>query len=185
MDRDTFQPSPLADAGVRAGEDGGWTLVFIRDLRHPRDKVWAALTDPARLGEWAPYTADRDLGSPGPATLTMIDGEVAEDLHATVTRADPPELLEYDWGGDALRWQLAETPAGTRLTLHHTLKDRTWIPKVAAGWHLCLDVADLLLAGTPVGPIRGEEARQFGWEDLNQAYAAKLNIPTDNKTPST
>src|SRR3954469_9813660 len=144
MDRATFQPSPLADTQVRGGEDGGWTLVFVRDLRHPRDKVWAALTDPARLGEWAPYTADRDLGSPGPATLTMIDGEVAEDLHATVTRADPPELLEYDWGGDPLRWRLAETPTGTRLTLHHTLNDRTWIPKVAAGWDLCLGVAHLL-----------------------------------------
>jgi uncharacterized protein YndB with AHSA1/START domain len=185
MDRATFQPSPLAETQVRGGDDGGWTLVFVRDLRHPRDKVWAALTDPARLGEWAPYTADRDLGSTGPVTLTMIDGEATEDLHTTVTRADPPELLEYDWGGDALRWQLADNGAGgTRLTLHHTLKDRTVAPKAAAGWHLCLDVADALLAGTPVGPIRGEEARQFGWDDLNQAYAATLDIPTDNETPS-
>ena len=39
-----------------------WTLIFIRDLRHPPDEVWAALTDPEQLPAWAPYTADRHLG---------------------------------------------------------------------------------------------------------------------------
>lgn len=185
MDRASFRPTPLAEAGFRAGENDGWTLEFVRDLpRHPREKVWAALTDPARLGEWAPYTADRDLASPGPVTLTMIDGEVATDVPATVTKVDPPALLEYDLGGDTLRWELVEHGGGTRLILRDTLKNRGWLPKVAAGWHLCLDVADLLLAGTPVGPIRGEEARRFGWEELNRAYAAKFGIPTDNETPA-
>jgi uncharacterized protein YndB with AHSA1/START domain len=147
-----------------------------RDLRHPPDKVWAALTDPAQLGEWSPFTTDRDLGQPGEATLTMIDGEVAEDLPATVTRSEPPVLLEYTWGKDSLRWELAPTERGTRLTLEHTLEDRTWVPKVAAGWHICLVVAERLLDGTPLGPIRGEDARNYGWDDLNQAYAQTLGI---------
>lgn len=47
----------------------------------------------------------------------------------------------------------------------------------AAGWHLCLDVADRLLDGDPVGPIRGAEAKDFGWADLRDAYAERLNHP--------
>jgi uncharacterized protein YndB with AHSA1/START domain len=136
--------------------------------------VWAALTEPEQLREWAPYTVDRHLGSTGPATLTMIDGDTAEDLSASVTRAEPPTLLEYSWGGDLLRWELEATGSGTRLTLRHTLEDRGWVPKVAAGWHLCLDVAEQMLAGHPIGAIRGEEARSFGWDDLHDAYAARL-----------
>jgi hypothetical protein len=123
------------------------------------------------LREWAPYVTDRDLGSVGDATLTMIDGDVSEELAATVRRADRPALLEYQWGKDLLRWELVPTGTGTRLTLRHTLEDRDWVPKVAAGWHICLDVAEHLLDGRPVGPIRGSEARDFGWDDLNDEYA--------------
>ncbi|MGH3366747.1 MAG: SRPBCC family protein [Nocardioidaceae bacterium] len=182
MNRNTFEPSQPADVECQtAGEL--WTLVFVRNLRHSPERVWAALTEPAQLREWAPYTASRDLGSAGEATLTMIDGDVAEDLPATVTRAEHPRLLEYEWGTDLLRWELAATAYGTTLTLRHTIKDRDAAPKAAAGWHLCLDVAELLLDGQPVGPIRGSEALQFGWGRLNEAYAAKLGIPaTDPPT---
>lgn len=176
MDRSTFKPGPLSEVHARASADQ-WTLVFVRTLRHSPTKVWAALTEPAQVAEWAPFTTDRDLGSRGDAILTMIDGEVAEPTSATVTRAEPPTLLEYTWGTDQLRWELATVEGGTRLTLLHTLKDRDWIPKIAAGWHICLDVAERLLAGSPVGPIRGNEARDYGWDELNHAYADKLGIP--------
>jgi uncharacterized protein YndB with AHSA1/START domain len=176
MTRSTYQPGPLSEVDAHAREDQ-WTLVFVRTLRHPPEKVWAALTEPAQLAEWAPFTGDRDLGSGGDTTLTMIDGEVAEPLPASVTRAEPPTLLEYTWGTDLVRWQLAAVEGGTRLTLQHTLKDRDWIPKVAAGWHICLDVAEYLLDGDPVGPIRGSDARNYGWDELNEAYAEKLGIP--------
>lgn len=173
MNRDTFRPGPLSDTSYHADGDR-WTLVFIRDLRHPPAKVWAALTEPSEVGEWAPYTVDQSLGAPGEVTLTMIDGETAQDMPATVVRAEPPALLEYTFGTDLLRWELAATPTGTRLTLRHTLQDRDWLPKVAAGWHLCLDVAEHLLDGEPVGPIRGKQAMDFGWDALNDAYADRL-----------
>ena len=170
-----YDPSRLNDVDCRATGQR-WTLIFVRDLKHPPEKVWTALTRPDQLGQWAPYTTDRDLGQVGEAILTMIDGDVAEDLAATVTRAERPTLLEYSWGGDLLRWELAPIDAGTRLTLRHTLEDHGWVPKVAAGWHLCLDVAEHLLDGRPIGPIRGEDARNYGWEDLYRAYAEKLGI---------
>jgi len=183
MDRSSFQPSPLADVSVESAA-GRWTLVFVRDLHHRPDAVWEALTDPARLDQWAPFAADRDLGTPGGATLAMIDGDTSEALSATVTRAERPAVLEYEWGNDRLRWELEPTGAGTRLTLRHTLDDRAWVPKVAAGWHICLDVAGHLLDGDPVGVIRGDEARQFGWEPLRDAYAERLDIAVP-PTPTT
>jgi uncharacterized protein YndB with AHSA1/START domain len=180
MDRTQFDPGPIADVTVRSDDDN-WTLVFVRDLRHPIGKVWDALTQPGQLDEWSPYTADRDLGRVGEAMLTMIDGTTSETMPATVTRAEPPTLLEYR-GDDQwqLRWELAATGTGTRLTLLHTLKDPDWVPKVAAGWHLCLVVAEHLLDGDPVGPIRGSDARNYGWDELNQAYADKLGIPASD-----
>lgn len=172
----TYEPSPLADVECRpSGEQ--WQLVFVRDLKHPPEKVWAALTQPDNLSRWAPYTADRDLGSTGAATLSMIDGLSHEDMKAEVTLAEPTSVLQYSWGDDVLRWQLEPTEAGTQLTLLHTLQDKEWMPKVAAGWHMCLDVAELLLDGTPTDPIRGSDAVNHGWTELNAAYADRLSIP--------
>lgn len=176
---ETYEPSTLADARTEKGTDGRWTLVFVRDFPHPPARVWRALTRPAELGEWAPYTADRDLDNVGPATLTMIDGEERVDIAVDVTEVETQRVLAYSWGTDLLRWELAATPSGTRLTLHHTVADRSWVPKVAAGWHICLDVADRLLSGNAIPPIRGDEARAHGWDSLRDAYATKLDIPGD------
>ncbi|MFI5924953.1 SRPBCC family protein [Micromonospora sp. NPDC051543] len=173
MDRDAFRPTPPAEARAEHA-DRGTTLVFVRDLRHPPGAVWAALTDPAQLAQWAPFLADRDLGSPGAAVLTLVDGETSVQQTAAVRRAEPPHLLEYTWGDDLLRWELTASGSGTRLTLRHTVAEPGALPMVAAGWHLCLDVADRLLDGDPVGPIRGAEAKDFGWPALRDAYAERL-----------
>src|SRR5215211_1746309 len=175
MNRHTFDPGPLADVRTESAADE-WTLVFVRDFRHPPEKVWEVLTDPAQVKEWAPYSVDRDLGGTGPVRLTMIDGDTAEEVPATVRRVERPTVLEYTLGSDVLRWELAPTERGTRLTLRHTLKDREFVPKAAAGWHLCLRVAECLLDGEPVGPIRGQEAMQFGWQELHDRYAERLDV---------
>jgi uncharacterized protein YndB with AHSA1/START domain len=186
MNRATFEPGLLAEVDCQASDDR-WTLVFVRDLRHPPEKVWAALTEPAQLRQWAPFTTDRNLSNLGDATLSMIDSDTSYDMPASVTRAEPPTLLEYTWGTDLLRWELAASTSGTRLTLRHTVAAKDWVPKVAAGWHLCLVVAEHLLAGQPIGPIRGADARNYGWDELHDAYAAKLAIPgtgwPEDRTP--
>jgi uncharacterized protein YndB with AHSA1/START domain len=154
----------------------GWVLVVTRDLRHPPAAVWSALTEPEQLAAWAPFTAGRDLGATGDATLTMIDGVDGErmDLAVTVTRAEPPTVLEYTWGSDDLRWELAATGAGTRLTLRHRVGSREDVARAAAGWHLCFDVLERLLAGDPVPPVRGQDALEHGWAALHDRYAAQL-----------
>jgi uncharacterized protein YndB with AHSA1/START domain len=166
----TFDPGPPAGARV-VPEGGAWTLIFIRDLRHPPGAVWAALTDPAELDQWAPFAAERDLSVTGDTTLTMIDGDTRTAIPATVRRAEPPVLLEYIWGDDLLRWELEPTAGGTRLTLRHTLAKPGMDPMVAAGWHLCVAVLARLLDGDPVGVIRGHDAMGYGWEILRDGYA--------------
>ena len=173
--RDTFRPSPPREVTVRE-EDGRWTVVYVRDLAHPPDAVWEALTDPAELQEWAPFDAPRSLAVPGPLTLVMAGGDGSERTPAEVLRADRPRLLEYTWDADRLRWELAATPTGTRLTLSHTVADTSWLSKVTAGWHICLDVAERWLDGAPVGRIVGDDARKRGWEPLNAEYARRLGV---------
>jgi uncharacterized protein YndB with AHSA1/START domain len=154
----------------------GWVLVVVRELRHPPAAVWAALTEPDQLEAWAPFTAGRDLGATGGATLSMIDGVDGDrvELPATVLRADAPTLLEYSWGPDQLRWELAATDAGTRLTLRHRVGSHDDLARAAAGWHLCIEVLERLLAGDPVPPVRGQDAMQHGWTQLRDEYAAQL-----------
>jgi uncharacterized protein YndB with AHSA1/START domain len=152
----------------------GWTLIFVREFRQAPSVVWGALTDPAELDQWAPFTAARDLGSPGETVLTLVDGADKTDISATVVRASAPALLEYTWGDDRLRWELEPSGSGTRLTLRHTLAKPETDAMVAAGWHLCLIVLGHLLDGSPVGVIRGREALDHGWEELRDGYAAKL-----------
>ena len=165
---------PLADASVVPDGDA-WTLIFVRDLRHPPKVVWAALTDPAELDRWAPFAASRDLGATGDATLSMVDGAEREELPAVVRRVEEPVLLEYSWGDDLLRWELAATAGGTRLTLRHTLRTPDISDRVAAGWHLCFDQLDKVVAGEPVAAVRGQAALDHGWEELRARYAARFS----------
>lgn len=165
---------------VQVLNDGGkhWTLVFVRELRHPPERVWTALTDPVELRQWAPFEADHDLGRPGPATLMMLGGREPEPSKAVVVRAEFPRLLEYTWEEDLVRWELVATAGGgTRLTLRHGLTDRSLLAKVASGWHLCLDVAERLMSGEAVESVAGEQAKAHGWERLRDEYAAKLGLP--------
>jgi uncharacterized protein YndB with AHSA1/START domain len=180
--REQYTPGPAAGAQVR--KDGThWTLVFVRELRHSPETVWQALTDPAQLREWAPFDADGSLATPGATVqLTTVGAPTAPVSKTTVTRADAPRLLEYDWGGNDMRWELEAVGGGTRLTLWHDI-DRRFISMGAAGWHICFDVLDHLLGGAPLGRIVAGEAMKFDWPRLNAEYAGQFGVETP-KLPS-
>jgi uncharacterized protein YndB with AHSA1/START domain len=172
--RDEYMPGAAAGAEVRR-EGDKWTLIVVRELRHSPEKVWAALTDPASLREWAPFDSDRSLASVGPAKLSTVGTPTPQVSETQVTRADAPSLLEYNWGGNELRWTLEPLGDGTRLTLWHNI-DRNFISMGAAGWHICLDVLDRLVGGDPIGRIVGGDAMQFGWPRLNTEYAKHFGL---------
>lgn len=172
--RAPYAPGPAA--GARVHKDGEhWTLVIERELRHAPDKVWLALTDPAQLREWAPFDADGNLTTVGATvTLTTVGTPTPHVTETRVTRADAPRLLEYTWGGNELRWELEAVARGTRLTLWHNI-DRRFIAMGAAGWHICFDVLDHVLTGTPLGRIVGPDVMKFeGWQRLNAEYAKQF-----------
>src|SRR5262249_43965241 len=175
------QYTPGAAFGAEIQKDGEkWTLVLVRDLRHPPAKVWKALTDPEDLREWAPFDSDRNLGTVGTAKLSTVGAPTPHVTETTVTRADAPRVLEYNWGGFDMRWELEAVGGGTRLTLWTNI-DRRFISMGAAGWHICFDVLDHLLSGAPIGRIVGPEAMKVGgWQRLNAEYAKQFGVQTSN-----
>ena len=174
--RESYMPGPAAGAEVRQNGDK-WTLVVVRDFGQPPAKVWQALTDPAHLREWSPFDADGSLGSAGRVKLTTVGAPAAPVAESTVTRADAPKLLEYDWGGSGLRWELVPLSGGTRLTLQHGGIDRGFLSWGAAGWHICFDVLERFLAGEPIGRMVGPETMKFeGWQRLNAEYARQFGV---------
>jgi uncharacterized protein YndB with AHSA1/START domain len=179
--REQYTPGPASGAQVH--KDGEkWTLILVRELRHSPEKVWRALTDPTQLREWAPFDADGSLDSVGHTVkLTTVGAPTPHVTETTVTRADAPTLLEYKWGGFDMRWELAPSDGGTRLTLWTNI-DRRFISMGAAGWHVCFDVLDHLLGGTPIGRIVGPDAMKFdGWHRLNAEYAKQFGLEERDK----
>jgi uncharacterized protein YndB with AHSA1/START domain len=169
--REQYVPGPASGAQIR--KDGEkWTLILVRQLRHPPERVWQALTDPAHLREWAPFVADGNLDTPG-ATVNLTWVGNPRPVETKVTQVDHPTLLEY---GD-IRWELEPSAGGTRLTLWHSI-DRRFISWGAAGWHIALDVLDRLLSGSPIGRIAGAEAMKFGWQRLVAEYSREFDIET-------
>ena len=174
-DRPKYTPGPAAGAQVKKQEGESWTLVLVRDLRHPPTKVWDALTDPKQLAAWAPYDADHSLASAGPVKLTTF-GAPMPPAAETVKRAEPPKVLEHSWTGNDLRWELEPKDGGTRLTLWIAINKR-YIAWGAAGWHLCFDSLAHLLAGDPIGRMAGPEIMKFeGWQRLSAEYAKQFGV---------
>jgi len=173
--REQYAPGAASGAEIRKDGDN-WTLVLVRDLRHPPARVWEALTDPAHLREWAPFDSDRNLGTVGTAQLSTVGAPTPYVSETQIKRADPPKALEFNWGGKEIRWELEPVGGGTRLTLWHNI-DRGYIAMGAAGWHICFDVLDRFLAGEPIGRLVGPDAMKFGgWQRLNAEYARQFGI---------
>ena len=110
----------------------------------------------------------------------MLDaGNAASpDIPSVVFVADPHRALEYSWADDTVTWTLERDAGtdGTRLLLSQTLADQRMASAIAAGWHLCLQVAEALVSDSPIPPIRGMAAMDHGWSDLNRRYARKLGV---------
>ena len=181
IESEQYAPGPANGTHIRK-EGERWTLILVRELRHPPEKVWQALTDPAHLREWAPFDADGSLGTAGTTVkLTTVGAARPYVSETTVMRADAPRLLEYNWGGGDIRWELEALGAGTRLTLWADI-NRRFIAMGAAGWHICLHVLSRRLDGISIRRWAGGEAMKFpGWQRLTAEYARLFRVETPHE----
>lgn len=117
------------------------TLRFRRRFSAGPEQVWAALSEPARLGDWL-TDATVEPQSGGAIELDFGENGVCR---GTIGVWDPPRTLEYGWrfpdGHDStVRWELEARGDGTtEVTLVHSLLRSTDAPGYGAGWHAFLD----------------------------------------------
>jgi uncharacterized protein YndB with AHSA1/START domain len=161
--------------GVVEQIENGYQLRYERYLRHPVEKVWEALTDPARLEDWL-GAVEGDLVEGGSYTIrwlnTDLDGNNAVAV-GTITRLEPPHVLEVDTDiHGLLRWELRPDGSGSHLTLTaRSPITAEWLAIVLAGWHIHLDFLEESLDGKAVDWPNWPFDR---WEAHHRRYEARL-----------
>ena len=117
------------------------TIILVRDLPGPIERVWAFLTDPALFSRWF---------SEG-AIAHHVGGEVHFEMGADgrVTAYEAPHVLEYTWNerdhsrgailDTVVRWELASVDNRVRLTLTHKRLSKLEAIHHSAGWHTFVD----------------------------------------------
>jgi uncharacterized protein YndB with AHSA1/START domain len=100
------------------------TLVIEREMPHPPEKVWRALTQSSLLAEWLmkndfqPEVGHRFTfrATPMPKWNGVIDGEVKA--------VEPHSRLSYSWGSlgmeSLVTFTLTPTENGTHLRMEHS-----------------------------------------------------------------
>jgi uncharacterized protein YndB with AHSA1/START domain len=153
--------------------DGRSTLRFERLIRHPRDRVWRAVTDPDELQQWFPTAVvyEPRVGAPmqfdfgGQHGLDVWPGEVLE--------WDPPNVFAFAWAKDVLRFELSDEGDATRLVFTHSFAHEPGKEaRDAAGWEACLEALDALLGGESE-PEMGDWARHH---DEHAALFGELEL---------
>jgi uncharacterized protein YndB with AHSA1/START domain len=181
---DTARLGTLEQAGDRH------RLRYERLLRHPREKVWRALTQPDDLAVWFPTEIVGERVEGGALTFPFRD-QPFPAMTGTLHRFDPPRLLEFDWGEDRLSFELADAPddaGGKRwcaLTLVVDLVELGKAARDGAGWHECLELlANRLAGGQPWPP-------GTRWAPIAERYraacgpeASRLGPPDGWKDPT-
>lgn len=130
------------------------TLVIEKELPHPPEKVWRALTQGPLIKEWL---MDNDFqpvvghrfnfrSKPAPNWNGIIDSEVLV--------VEPNQKLSYSWGtlglGSVVVWTLVPTEGGTLVRMEHSGfgPDQDAAYKGAKyGWQAFLGKLERVLAG--------------------------------------
>ena len=148
----------MTDASPNAAARGATetrSVVMERDLPHPPDKVWRALTTPALLEDWLmkndfePRVGHKFAFRMDP--VPNWDGVVL----AEVLEVDRPHRLSYTWGAFALTstvtWTLTPTATGTHVRMEHKgfgPENENAFRGATAGWTKFLGQLTELLART-------------------------------------
>jgi uncharacterized protein YndB with AHSA1/START domain len=149
-------------------DDGRWQLQFTRRLAHPPEKVWRAITEAEHLAQWFPTTIEGDRAAGGELTFSSPGGEWPS-FKGEMLAYEPPSAIEFLWGPDVIRMEVAPADGGTLLKLFDTLEERGKAARDGTGWHTCLDALDAHLDGDPAA--RENLAR---WKELNAGYVERF-----------
>jgi len=155
----------LADAG-----GGRAAITLERRLTGPPESVWRALTRAEDLAAWFPWRVEIDA-RPGGVLRFSFDGGGQPETTGTITSWEPPRLLAYTWGEDALRWEIRPEGAGCVLGLRHVVVDRPGAASFAAGWNHCLDTLEAQLA-----PTGRQAAPAPPWAVLHERFVAEFGL---------
>lgn len=124
------------------------TVTMERELAHPPEKVWRALTQPHLLSEWLMKT---DF-APEPGRAFTFTGEWGS-VDCRILEIEAPRRLSYRWDAMGLEsvvtWTLTPTDTGTHLTMEQTgfRRDQDQAFHGARyGWTALLAKLDTLLA---------------------------------------
>lgn len=123
-------------------------LRLERVYPHPPAKVWRAVTDPAALAQWFPATVETELRAGAEVTFRFEGDDTV--THGEVLQVQPPSVFCFSWNDDVLRFELTPVPEGCRLVFTHTMgggwAGRLGAARNAAGWEVCLDGLEAVLA---------------------------------------
>ena len=160
-----------------------WTLRYRRELGHPPERVWSALTEPEQLRPWFPTGIVGDW-SVGAHLDFPFHGSVFPTMQGTVLQVREPRVLEYVWGPDTLLFRLEAGGRGAFLEFLVSLEQLGKAARDGAGWHEALDLLETCLDGDEHWPL-GQR-----WPELAPMYAAAfgpaasaIGPPEDWKAP--
>ncbi|GKU78941.1 SRPBCC family protein [Paenibacillus sp. L3-i20] len=151
--------------------EGKRVIYFERNLNHPVEKVWRTITSPDRIAHWLNAQAQFDLIDDGQITFRWDNGDLVD---GKFTKISPPNELEYTWvekdsGNSLVRWELQVKDEGCLLKLTHTFFESAVVINFLSGWHVHLDVLDLILQ---------EKSADFPWEqfkEMRNKYASIID----------
>jgi len=156
-------PLLLNDKPGEVRQTGGlYEVTFTRRLARPVEKVWAALTTPARLADWL-AKAEIDLRVGGRFELYWDTHDYR--MSGTIVELDPPRVIAWTWPSpqhpdSVVRWSLEPDGDGCRLTLTQTHLTAPPLKDVAAGWHTHLECLPGAVDGVNT-PWRAEREREI------------------------
>jgi len=109
------------------------SVVVEREIPHPPERIWRALTQPHLIEEWL---MKNDFQPRLGACFTFQDtpmGDWDGVVRCEITTFEPPRRLVYSWrGGSAtnagygtaldsvVEWTLTPVPGGTRVRMEHS-----------------------------------------------------------------
>lgn len=159
-------------------EDG--TLLFVRMLPGPIERVWAYLTESDKRAKW--LAAGETGRQPGDTVefhfnneqLTPHDETVPEKYRESggevsftgeVIAVNPPHFLHYSWperdgGLTEVEFRLSQQGDRVKLELRHKrILHPDDLIGACAGWHVHLDILRDRLSGTTPGPFWSSHTR--------------------------